>query len=109
MGMVQLGLGKASDSLRGNIFEGSASSPGRYALALYSGLWVSGQSQPETCSSLTILQAYDGWDQCCYVAGEMKNVSRDLPLAIHISLPTVISLFVVANICKLNERIQGKC
>jgi amino acid transporter len=83
MGLVQLGKGKASDSLRGNIFEGSSSSPGRYALALYSGLW-----------------AYDGWDQCCYVAGEMKNVSRDLPRAIHISVPLVIVMFLAANICE---------
>lgn len=40
MGLVQLGLGRQSESLTSNIFEGSTSSPGRYALALYSGLWV---------------------------------------------------------------------
>lgn len=82
MGLVQLGKGRASDSLRSNIFEGSSTSPGRYALALYSGLW-----------------AYDGWDQCSYVAGEMKDVAQDLPRAIHISLPVVICLFFAANIC----------
>lgn len=42
MGLVQLGLGRHSDSLKGNIFDGSTTSPGRYALALYSGLWVGG-------------------------------------------------------------------
>ena len=89
MGLVQLGKGKASDSLRSNIFEGSSRSPGRYALALYSGLW-----------------AYDGWDQCSYVAGEMKDVARDLPRAIHISLPVVICLFFAANICKSREQRQ---
>ena len=83
MGIVQLARGRQSESLQGDIFAGSSISPGRYALALYSGLW-----------------AYDGWDQACYVAGEMKNVSRDLPLTIHTSLPLMILLFVTANICK---------
>lgn len=35
-GLVQLGRGKASSSLRGNTFAGSSTSPGSYAIALYS-------------------------------------------------------------------------
>ncbi|CAD6569352.1 MAG: hypothetical protein CYPHOPRED_003298 [Cyphobasidiales sp. Tagirdzhanova-0007] len=81
MGVVQLAKGRSSESLRGNVFQGSTGSPGRYALALYSGTW-----------------AYSGWDQCCFVAGEMKNVTRDLPRVIHISLAMVMALFIVANI-----------
>lgn len=57
MGLVQLGRGKASDSLRSNLFEGSSTSPGRYALALYSGLW-----------------AFDGWDNARYAS--VWNVAR---------------------------------
>lgn len=83
MGLVQLGRGRASDSLRSDIFAGSSKSPARYALALYSGLW-----------------AYDGWEQCNLAAGEMKNVTRDLPRSIHISLPVVMVLFLAANICQ---------
>lgn len=60
-----------------NLFEGSATSPGAYALALYSGLW-----------------AFDGWDQTSYVAGEMKNVNRDLPRVIHVSLAIVVLIFL---------------
>lgn len=60
-----------------SLFEGSATSPGAYALALYSGLW-----------------AFDGWDQTSYVAGEMKNVNRDLPRVIHSSLAVVVLIFL---------------
>lgn len=62
----------------GNIFANSSTSPSSYALALYSGLW-----------------AFDGWDQASYVGGEMKNVSRDLPLVIHSSMTLVIFFFGV--------------
>ncbi|GAA93618.1 uncharacterized protein L969DRAFT_14026 [Mixia osmundae IAM 14324] len=82
MGFVQLGLGRQSPSLQQDIFRGSSHSPGKYALALYSSLW-----------------SYDGWDQTNYIAGEMEDTARDLPRVIHISMSTVISLFLVANIC----------
>lgn len=64
-----------------NLFAGSSTSWGSYALALYSGLW-----------------AFDGWDQVCYIAGEMKNVKRDLPRVIHISLSSVLLLFLLTVI-----------
>ncbi|ORY28294.1 putative L-methionine porter [Naematelia encephala] len=64
-----------------SLFEGTSTSPGSYALALYSGLW-----------------AFDGWDACCYVAGEMKDTTRDLPRAIYTSMTTVLILFVAANL-----------
>lgn len=67
---------KQAFSSFGSLFEGSSTSPSSYALALYSGLW-----------------AYDGWDQSCYVAGEMKNVTRDLPRVIHSSMSLVITFF----------------
>ena len=60
-----------------NLFQGSATRPSAYALALYSGLW-----------------AFDGWDQTSYVAGEMKNVNRDLPRVIHCSLAIVVVMFL---------------
>ncbi|KAK9897215.1 hypothetical protein P389DRAFT_54590 [Cystobasidium minutum MCA 4210] len=80
MGIVTLGLGKQSASLMHNIFEGSSHSPGRYALALYSGLW-----------------AFSGWAEACVVAGEMKEVERDLPKAIHISMGITTLLYLMAN------------
>ncbi|PWZ00496.1 hypothetical protein BCV70DRAFT_199776 [Testicularia cyperi] len=85
LAIIQAARGKMSPtsahafSSIGGLFEGSSSSPSAYALALYSGLW-----------------AFDGWDQSCFVAGEMKKVERDLPRVIHISLATVILIFLSA-------------
>lgn len=91
MGIVTLGLGKQSTSLTHNIFEGSSHSPGRYALALYSGLW-----------------AFSGWAEACVVAGEMHEVERDLPKAIHISMGITTLLYLMANTgTKAIERIDN--
>lgn len=82
--IVQVARGKMPEESRiafssvHDLFAGSSRSWGSYALALYSGLW-----------------AFDGWDQVCYIAGEMKNVKRDLPRVIHISLSTVLFFFTL--------------
>ncbi|RXK34828.1 L-methionine transporter [Tremella mesenterica] len=64
-----------------NFFSGTSSRPSNYAIALYSGLW-----------------AFDGWDQCNLVAGEMRNPERDLPRTLHGSMTIVLVLFVTANL-----------
>lgn len=85
LAIVQAARGKTSPSSQeafssvAHLFAGSSTSPSAYALALYSGLW-----------------AFDGWDQSCFVAGEMKRVEKDLPRVIHISLATVILIFLSA-------------
>ncbi|TEB36352.1 L-methionine transporter [Coprinellus micaceus] len=81
LGIVQIARGKASDSLRGHIFEGSSHSPSQYSLALYSGLW-----------------AFDGWDQANYVGGEIHHPEKNIPRAIHSSMAIVTVLFLMANI-----------
>ncbi|EUC61696.1 amino acid transporter [Rhizoctonia solani AG-3 Rhs1AP] len=81
LGLVHIIRGKASTSLTQPIFAGTSPNPSSYALALYSTLW-----------------AYDGWDQTNYVAGEMKNIDRDLPRVIHLSMFSVMVLFVAANV-----------
>ncbi|WVQ71791.1 hypothetical protein IAR50_001333 [Cryptococcus sp. DSM 104548] len=63
------------------VFDGTVDDPGNWAIALYSGLW-----------------AFDGWDSCCYVAGEMRDTNRDLPRALHSSMAIVLTLFVSANL-----------
>ncbi|KAJ3020165.1 hypothetical protein HKX48_001217 [Thoreauomyces humboldtii] len=65
----------------GKLFAGSSTSPGDYALALYSALW-----------------AYDGWNNLNLVAGELKNPSRDLPRAITIGPSIVIVCYLLANV-----------
>ncbi|KAJ2937052.1 hypothetical protein H1R20_g39, partial [Candolleomyces eurysporus] len=81
LGIVQLARGKASNSLRGNLFEGSSHSPSSYSLALYSGLW-----------------AFDGWDQANYVGGEIHHPEKNIPRAIHSSMAIVTLLFLLANL-----------
>lgn len=81
MGFVRLGLGKESDAMKANVWEGSTESIGGYALALYSGLW-----------------SVDGWDSSNFVAGELRNVRRDLPRVIHGSMAIVLVLYMLANV-----------
>ncbi|KAK4686405.1 hypothetical protein P7C73_g3718, partial [Tremellales sp. Uapishka_1] len=77
--LVRQGPGPAFTTA--TFIEGSSMNPGSYAIALYSGLW-----------------AFDGWDQCSFVAGEMKNTTRDLPRALHVSMVLVLGLFLSANV-----------
>ncbi|WWC60955.1 uncharacterized protein I303_103532 [Kwoniella dejecticola CBS 10117] len=82
LGFIALIKDGPGESLRpSGLFEGTKSDLSAYAIALYSGLW-----------------AFDGWDSCCWVTGEMINPSRNLPRAIHSSMGIVLVLFVLANI-----------
>ncbi|BFZ55808.1 hypothetical protein PYCC9005_002849 [Savitreella phatthalungensis] len=62
-------------------FRGTTSDPSAWAVALMSGLW-----------------AFDGWDNCCYVANEMVSPSRDIPRVVNTATPTVTAMYVLANI-----------
>ncbi|KAF2263310.1 amino acid transporter [Lojkania enalia] len=53
---------------------------GFYCAALYGALW-----------------AYSGWDKANYVAAELRNPSKQLPLAINTAIPTIIICYVAAN------------
>ncbi|TID14665.1 amino acid transporter [Venturia nashicola] len=53
---------------------------GHYATALYAALW-----------------GYASWDKANYVAAELKNPKKQLPLAINTALPTVIVSYVLIN------------
>ncbi|WVQ78463.1 hypothetical protein IAT38_000549 [Cryptococcus sp. DSM 104549] len=82
LGLVALIRDGPGEGLKpSKLFDGTIKDAGNYAIALYSGLW-----------------AFDGWDSCCYVAGEMRNTNRDLPRALHSSMAIVLALFVTANI-----------
>jgi amino acid transporter len=73
--------GPGESFAKGTIFKGSSTNLSDYAIALYSGLW-----------------AFDGWDQCSFVGGEMTNPNRDLPRALHSSMTIVLVLFLSANV-----------
>ena len=59
----------------------STSSASAFALAFYSGLW-----------------AYDGWNQLNFIAEEIVNPRRNLPLALAIGIPLVLLLYVLVNV-----------
>lgn len=47
---------------------------------------------------LAALWGYDGWDNLSFVAGEVKDPGRNIPIAIIGSVLVVILLYVVANV-----------
>ena len=47
---------------------------------------------------LGALWGYDGWDNLTFVAGEVKNPNRNIPLAIIGSIVLVIVLYVIAQV-----------
>ncbi|KAH9882038.1 hypothetical protein J1614_001209 [Plenodomus biglobosus] len=53
---------------------------GLYSTALYGALW-----------------AYSGWDKVNYVAAELREPTRQLPLSINTAIPTIIICYVSAN------------
>lgn len=57
---------------------------GAFGLALIAALW-----------------AYDGWIEITYVAGEVKNPQRNLPLSIILSTLAVIGFYIAVNVAYL--------
>jgi len=47
---------------------------------------------------LGALWAYDGWNNVSYMAGEVKNPERNLPLALIASMLIIIALYVIVNV-----------
>ncbi|XP_049575006.1 b(0,+)-type amino acid transporter 1 [Syngnathus scovelli] len=78
-GIVLLAQGNTENL--SNAFDGKAVSVGGIGLAFYNGLW-----------------AYDGWSQLNFITEELRDPSRNLPLAILIGIPLVIVCYVMVNI-----------
>ncbi|XP_077866000.1 Y+L amino acid transporter 2-like [Saccoglossus kowalevskii] len=62
-------------------FAGTTKSVGDIALAMYSGLW-----------------AYSGWNVLNNVTEEMKNIKRNLPLAIVLAVSIVTCIYLLTNV-----------
>lgn len=65
-------------------FEDSDTSAGAVALSFYSGFW-----------------AYSGWSYLNFLVDELVNPTRNLPLAIFISMTLVIVVYLMANVAYL--------
>ncbi|XP_064620106.1 b(0,+)-type amino acid transporter 1-like isoform X2 [Lineus longissimus] len=61
-------------------FDGSATSPGSYAVACYMGLF-----------------GFEGWDNLCTVVEEMVNPKRNVPLCLFSGISIVIVVYILAN------------
>lgn len=46
--------------------------------------------------------AYDGWHMVAFVAGEVKNPKRNLPLALMLGVSGVVAVYVIVNIAYLH-------
>lgn len=64
-----------------NAFDSPSLSIGSLGLAFYNGLW-----------------SFDGWNQLNFITEELKNPSRNLPLAIIIGIPLVSVCYVMMNL-----------
>jgi APA family basic amino acid/polyamine antiporter len=63
---------------------------------------------PLGLAMLGVLWAYDGWIEITYVAGEVKNPQRNLPLSIIYSTLIVIAFYVVVNLAYTYVLSVGK-
>ncbi|HEY0431922.1 MAG TPA: amino acid permease [Pyrinomonadaceae bacterium] len=59
---------------------------------------TSGGSAGFAAAMLGALWAYDGWNNVSYMAGEVKNPERNLPLALIASMLIIITLYVIVNV-----------
>jgi len=59
---------------------------------------LAGMLGPLGLAMVAALWAYDGWIEITYVAGEVKNPQRNLPLSIIYSTLIVIAFYVIVNL-----------
>ncbi|MCH8067733.1 MAG: amino acid permease [Candidatus Marinimicrobia bacterium] len=52
---------------------------------------------PLGIAMVAILWSYDGWIEITYVAGEVKNPGRNIPLSLLLSTLTVIAVYILVN------------
>lgn len=85
--LIIIAIGGIVELIKGNtenfqdVFADTSKSAAKVAIAFYNGLW-----------------AFDGWNSLNFVTEELKNPSRNLPLAIMIGIPLTTLCYVLANV-----------
>ena len=84
------------------IIVGSAFLPGRAAVAVDWSFPRSGFSWSAVGAAMVaVVLCYDGWPCFSYMAGEIRNPSRNIPLGLGLGLAFIVAVYVLANIAYL--------
>ncbi len=63
---------------------------------------------PLGLAMVAALWAYDGWIEITYVAGEVKNPQRNMPLSIIYSTVIIIAFYILVNLAYIHVLSVGK-
>jgi APA family basic amino acid/polyamine antiporter len=84
------------------IIVGSALIPGREKPAVSWSLPPAGFTWSAVgVAMVAVLLCYDGWPSISYVAGEIRNPKRNVPLSLGLGLVTIVAVYVLANLAYL--------
>lgn len=78
---------------------GLAFSGGRGSASNFQPLWTGAVGVSALSTALiSILWAYDGWSNLSFVGGEVKNPTRNLPLALALGTGSIVAVYVAVNL-----------
>jgi basic amino acid/polyamine antiporter, APA family len=56
-----------------------------------------------TLAMILVMYAYGGWNDCAFVAAEVRNPKRNIPLALFIGIAIITSVYVLVNVAYINS------
>lgn len=84
------------------IIAGSAFLPGRGQIAIDWSLPATGLHwRSAGAAMIAVVLCYDGWASVSYIAGEIRNPQRNIPLSLGLGLVAVIAAYLLANVAYL--------
>jgi APA family basic amino acid/polyamine antiporter len=90
------------------VIAGSAFLPGRGTLAIDWSLPRGGFSWSAVgVAMVAVVLCYDGWPCFSYMAGEIRNPNRNIPLGLGLGLAFIIAIYALANVAYLRVLPAG--
>jgi APA family basic amino acid/polyamine antiporter len=83
------------------IIVGSAFLPGRGTTAVDWSLSRGFSWSAVGAAMLPVMLCYDGWPSISYVAGEIRNPKRNIPLSLGLGLAAIVAIYALANVAYL--------